>query len=74
MGDSAEKSKAVSGIFQQCCDGGCLNPHILNILAAATSEENYFSITGFSPKTAFSSLPAEWSRRSSRDSISNDIE
>ena len=74
MGDSAEKSKAVSGIFQQCCDEGCLNPHMLNILAAATSEENYFSITGFSPKTAFSSLPAEWSRRSSRDSISNDIE
>jgi hypothetical protein len=74
MGVSADKTKAISGIFHQCCDDGCLNPHMLNVLAAATSEDDYFSITGFSPKTVFSSLPAEWSRRSSRENPSTNIE
>ncbi|KAL3763328.1 hypothetical protein ACHAW5_007720 [Stephanodiscus triporus] len=74
MDDSAEKFKAISGIFRQCCDEGCLNPHILNVLAASTSEDDYLSITGASTRTEFSSLPAEWSRRSTRDSISNNVE
>lgn len=74
MDDSDEKLKAISGIFLQCCDEGCLNPHILNILAASTSEDDYLSITGVSTKTEFSSLPAEWSRRSSRDIMLNTIE
>ena len=74
MDDSAEKVKAMSGIFRQCCDEGCLNPHILNVLAASMSGEIYSSITGVSMTTAFASLPAEWSQRSSRDDVSNDIE
>ncbi len=72
--DSAEKVKAISGIFRQCCDEGCLNPHILNVLAASLSEENYLSITGVSTTTPFANLPVGWSQRSSRDAISKDVE
>ena len=74
MDDSAEKVKAVSEFFRQCCDEGCLNPHIMNVLAASTSEEIYSSITGVSMTTAFASLPAEWSQRSSRDGVSKNVE
>jgi hypothetical protein len=71
MDDSLERSKAISGIFQKCCNDGFLNPHILNVLTSSISEDKFLSITGMSPKTDFASLPAEWSRNSSRDTMSN---
>lgn len=71
MDDSPERSKAISGIFQKCREDGYLNPHILNVLAASISEDKYLTITGITPKTEFASLPVEWSRKSSQDTMSN---
>lgn len=70
MEDSPEKTKAVAGIFQQCCDEGCLNQHILDTLAAKTPQDDFLSITG--EKTSqISSFPAKWRHRSSRADTSH---
>eukprot|EP00571_Detonula_confervacea_P012954 CAMPEP_0172306034 /NCGR_PEP_ID=MMETSP1058-20130122/7195_1 /TAXON_ID=83371 /ORGANISM="Detonula confervacea, Strain CCMP 353" /LENGTH=1003 /DNA_ID=CAMNT_0013017805 /DNA_START=37 /DNA_END=3045 /DNA_ORIENTATION=- len=64
MEDSADKISAITGIFQQCCDDGCLNQHILNILASRISDDNFLSITGVASTEqtpGLNRLPAEWS-------------
>ena len=66
MDDSTEKAKAIEGIFRRCCEEGCLNRHILKVLAEALSKEELFSIAG-KDMASFSSLPGEWSRNSSQD-------
>lgn len=67
MDDSAGRTNALSSIFRQCCKEGRLNQHIVNILTEAVSDGDLLSITGASSieEAAFSSLPREWSSRSS---------
>jgi len=64
MDNSTEKVEAIGGIFRRCCEEGFLNQHMINILAAATSEDDLLSITG-SKTSKIIGLPAEWSRNSS---------
>lgn len=71
--DSKDRTKTLSTIFRHCCEDGCLNQHIMNILSASLSEGEYLTVTGATSmeETAFSCLPAEWSRSASRDSMSS---
>lgn len=66
--DPAEKVKAISGIFNRCCEDGCLNQHMINLIIEATSEAEFLSINGVSAyrkPQMISNLPAKWSHRSS---------
>jgi len=74
MEDSPEKVTAIANIFQQCCDDGCLNQHMINILAGAMSAGDFLSITGVSSNkntAQMKNLPAKWSQRSSDDNGAN---
>jgi len=62
MENSDERTRAIAGIFQQCCKDGCLNQQLMDILAQATTEDQYLFITGVSKTTpidALSNLIAE---------------
>lgn len=62
--DPLERTQAITGIFQQCCKDGCINQSMMNILAKATTEEQFKSITGYSSdKKTINELPSAWSRR-----------
>ena len=64
MEDPLERTQAITGIFQQCCKDGCVNQSMMNILAKATTEEQFKSITGYpSDKKNINELPSAWSRR-----------
>jgi len=70
MDNSTEKMSAIGRIFRQCCNEGYLNQHILNILAAAISEDDMMAITGVSSieeASTLNHLPPEWNQKSSRD-------
>ena len=68
-----EKVEAISGIFQQCCNQGRLNQHMVNLLQSSFSEEEFKSITGVSNPNnggqipSIHTLPSEWSNHSSVD-------
>jgi hypothetical protein len=66
-----DKVNAMSGIFHMCCADGCLNQHILNTLADATSENEFAQITSLdgSHRHAIETLPLEWSRDSRTVSV-----
>ena len=70
VGDAELKINSLTGIFRKCCDEGCLNQHIINVLLEATTLDEFVSITGVSlhgKALYIESLPTEWSRNSSQD-------
>ena len=72
MDDTKEKVDTLQAFFRRCCDDGCLNEWILDILAGALPEEHQFSYVtgGLSLKKGIpklKSLPAGWRHRSSED-------
>ena len=56
MENSDERTKAIAGIFQQCCKDECLNQQLVDILAQATTEDQYLFITGASKTTPIDAL------------------
>jgi len=60
--DATEKVDALSGIFQRCCADGCLNQHMMTILASKVSREELLSIIGHEHAVDVENLPVEWSK------------
>ena len=67
--EERERANAITTIFRRCCEDGCLNQHILNVLSTSISEADYLSLTGATSleEAALPSLPAEWSCRATKD-------
>ena len=62
--DPSERTQAITGIFQQCCKDGCINQSMMNILAKATTEDQFKLITGYPlDKKNINELPSAWSRK-----------
>jgi len=69
MNGSEGKIEALTVLFRQCCEGGFLNQHMIDILTEETSEDEFQSITGMSwsqgsDALQIQSLPFEWSKNS----------
>ena len=72
--DSTERINALGGIFRRCCEQGCLNQHIINVLAEKTTKDEFLFITGVSTtgkSLNVENFPSEWSQKSSFDSTVN---
>lgn len=67
--EERERANAITTIFRRCCEDGCLNQHILNVLSTSISESDYLLLTGTTSleEAALPSLPAEWSCRATKD-------
>jgi hypothetical protein len=66
---SGDKVNALSGIFQRCCEDGCLNQHIVDTLVDETSKEEFAMITGsmgYEHGIQIENLPTKWSCNSTR--------
>ena len=65
--DIHDRTNALSGVFQRCCEDGCLNQHILNTLIEENTEEEFSIITrglvGYEQSIGIQSLPSQWSSR-----------
>jgi len=65
--DIHDRTNALSGVFQRCCEDGCLNQHILNTLIEESTEEEFSIITrglvGYEQSIGIQSLPSQWSSR-----------
>lgn len=71
VNDSEGKIGALTALFRQCCEGGFLNQHMLNILTQETSEDEFQSITGIPWSQGFDAphiqcLPFEWRKNSTQ--------
>lgn len=64
--DPAEKIKAITGIFQHCCNEGRLCQHTVNNLSTLLSEEEFAEVVGYSYKEGppkIKDFPGEWSNQ-----------
>lgn len=49
-------------LFQNCCDSGHVNDHVLWKLKLTVSENEYVQLVGYGVETKAVDLPAAWSR------------
>lgn len=68
MENSVDRTRAIAGIFRQCCEDGCVNQNIMDTLFQMTSKDQFLAITGISltdekKDYVLSNLPTEWTYR-----------